>query len=42
MSDSRPQILITEPIPESVINYLFKFGEVTIGEKGKYLHEKSR
>ena len=41
MSDSRPQILITEPIPESVINYLFKFGEVTIGEKGKYLHEKS-
>lgn len=39
MSHSKPRILVTEPIPETVINFLSEFGEVTIGEKGKYLNE---
>lgn len=34
-----PKILITEPIPTSVIEYLQDFGEVTVGSKGKYLQE---
>lgn len=34
-----PRILITEPIPESVIQYLSEFGDVTIGEKGLYMEE---
>ena len=40
MSKPKPRILITEPIPESVIKYLSEFGEVTVGEKGRYLDEK--
>ncbi len=40
MKATKPRILITEPITESVIDYLSKFGEVTIGVKGRYLTEK--
>jgi len=39
MSDTKPRILVTEPIPESVITYLSSFGEVTVGQKGKYISE---
>ncbi len=35
-----PRILITEPIPETVIAYLKEFGHVTIGEKGQYNTEQ--
>ncbi len=33
---SRPKILITEPIPDNVIEYLDRVGEVTVGRKGTY------
>ena len=35
------KILVTEPIPEKVIEYLQTFGEVTIGEKGFYNSEEN-
>ena len=38
---SASKILITEPIPKSVINYLEDFGEVTVGEKGRYMSEEA-
>ncbi len=41
MSTSNPRILVTEPIPDSVISYLQKFGDVTIGTKGHYLSENN-
>ena len=40
MKAAKPRILITEPITKSVIDYLSKFGEVTIGVKGRYLIEE--
>lgn len=36
-----PKILVTEPIPEKVINRLQEFGEVTVGEKGYYQKESN-
>ena len=36
-----PKILITEPIPESVVHHLQNFGEVTVGEKGHFINEKA-
>lgn len=33
---SRPKILITEPIPENVMEFLKDIGEVTVGKKGTY------
>ncbi len=39
MSLNKPRILVTEPIPESVISYLSDFGEVTLGQKGRYMIE---
>ncbi|MBO6523387.1 MAG: D-glycerate dehydrogenase [Balneolaceae bacterium] len=36
-----PRILITEPIPQTVISHLKEFGEVTVGEKGQYNSEEA-
>ncbi|MBO6537052.1 MAG: D-glycerate dehydrogenase [Balneolaceae bacterium] len=38
MSDSKHNILVTEPIPEEVLSYLKGFGNVTVGEAGEYQH----
>lgn len=38
---SHNRILITEPIPKKVINYLEEFGEVTVGKKGQFNSEKA-
>lgn len=38
---SRPKILITEPIPENVIEFLKDTGEVTVGKKGTYDSEQN-
>lgn len=38
---SRPKILITEPIPENVIEFLKDIGEVTVGKKGTYDSEQN-
>lgn len=35
----KPKVLITEPIPSTVIDYLQDFGDVTIGDKGFYQKE---
>lgn len=40
MSDRRPHILITEPIPESVVSHLEEFGEVTVAAKNTYQNEE--
>lgn len=37
---SLPRILVTEPIPETVISYLKEFGEVTVGKKGAFNSEE--
>jgi glyoxylate reductase len=34
-----PKILVTEPIPEAVLAFLASFAQVSIGEKGRYMHE---
>ena len=36
-----PNILVTEPIPEKPLNYLKKFGNVTVAEKGTFQTEES-
>ena len=36
---SRPRILVTEPIPEKVAEYLREFGDVTIGSRGSFDEE---
>ena len=38
---SKPGILVTEPIPEKVIEYLQEFGEITIGERGAFNSEQN-
>lgn len=38
---SRPKILITEPIPDKVIEFLESIGEVVIGKKGTYDSEEN-
>ncbi len=40
MVASLPSLLITEPIPEKVINFLEQHANVTVGEKGYYSIEK--
>tara|TARA_R110000868_G_scaffold235273_1_gene489010 strand:+ start:4975 stop:5952 length:978 start_codon:yes stop_codon:yes gene_type:complete len=37
---SLPRILVTEPIPTTVITYLEEFGNVTIGKKGEFNSEE--
>jgi len=36
----RPRILVTEPIPKKVINYLEEFGSVYVGDKGQFNSEE--
>lgn len=36
-----PKILITEPIPDDVIDYLKNFASVTVGDKGTYQSEEA-
>ncbi len=36
----KPKILVTEPIPDSVITFLKSFGDIQIGEIGQYQVEK--
>ncbi|WP_428235341.1 2-hydroxyacid dehydrogenase [Gracilimonas sp.] len=36
-----PKILITEPIPDDVIDYLRNFASVTVGDKGTYQSEEA-
>lgn len=36
-----PRILITEPIPEAVVDYLKEFGNVHVGNKGQFNTEES-
>ncbi len=36
---NKPRILITEPIPKTVISYLEEFGEVVVGKKGQFNSE---
>lgn len=38
---TKHQILITEPIPDSVITYLSEFGEVTVGKRGEFSSEEA-
>lgn len=40
MNPANPRILVTEPIPSTVIDFLCSFGDVTVGKKGRYLQEK--
>lgn len=37
----KPRILITEPIPQTVISYLEEFGDVVVGKKGQFNSEKA-
>ncbi|MBO6795188.1 MAG: D-glycerate dehydrogenase [Balneolaceae bacterium] len=41
MSEHQFNILVTEPIPEKVIQYLGEFGNVTVGEVGTYQNEQA-
>ena len=38
---SKYRILVTEPIPDSVISYLSEFGNVTVGESGEFSAEEA-
>ncbi len=40
MAASLPSLLITEPIPEKVINFLEQHAKVTVGPKGYYSNEE--
>lgn len=40
MSTPSPHILVTEPIPQSVVSYLQNTGEVTVAQKGAYQSER--
>ncbi|MDZ7808592.1 MAG: D-glycerate dehydrogenase [Gracilimonas sp.] len=41
MDQNKPKILITESIPDTVIEYLKQYGDVTIGEKGHFQSEEN-
>lgn len=40
MNSAKPHILITEPIPQSVVNFLQNHGNVTVAEKGTFQTEE--
>lgn len=39
MNAERPRILVTEPIPKTVITFLSEFGDVQVGKPGEFLTE---
>ncbi len=41
MAQNLPSVLITEPIPEAVVDFLSSHANITVGEKGRYSKEEN-